>query len=202
MWNFSLFYFSSFFLFFFLVTPQNISANTLPIDLIDTTCKTCAKISIIFNYDFCLTSLQAVPMSHATNLLELAIVAMELALGNATATVSAIEKMTSGSWFDPFARECLTDCLEMYTDATSMIVDSIGDFLMEQYGNANILMSAVMDAATTCEEGFEEKEGEVTPLTKENYNLFELSDIALCIINLLTFTNIGLKYPKNVQTHK
>ncbi|KAM7525372.1 hypothetical protein LguiA_015274 [Lonicera macranthoides] len=188
MWNFSFF---SFFL-FFLVAPQNISTNTLPVHLINTTCKTCAKTSIIFNYDFCLTSLQAVPVSHVTNLPGLAIVAMELAFGNATATVSAIEKMKTGSWFDPFARECLTDCLEMYADAMSMIVDSIRDFLMEQYGNANTLMSAVMEAATTCEEGFEDKEGEVTPLTKENYNLFELSDIALCIINLLTFTKIGL----------
>lgn len=49
--------------------------------IIYTTCKQCAEKSSIFNYTFCVTSLQSVPLSHATNLQGLALVAMELGTG-------------------------------------------------------------------------------------------------------------------------
>ncbi|KAK6782994.1 hypothetical protein RDI58_020790 [Solanum bulbocastanum] len=39
-----------------------------------------------------------------------------------------------------------------------------------------------MDVTSTCDEEFTEKKGELTLLAKENYNLFQLSDISSCII--------------------
>ncbi|KAK3016758.1 hypothetical protein RJ639_006431 [Escallonia herrerae] len=185
MWKCS-FVSASCFLVFFLVTPTIPFIEALSVDPINTTCKQCASKSIIFDYSFCLTSLQTVPVSHVTDVPGLAIIAMELALGNATATISTIESMLSGGAFDPFARQCLLDCLELYSDAVSVLEQSAAAFLEGQFDTANLLMSAVMEAAVTCEVGFSEKEGEVTPLTEENYDLFELSDIALCIINLLS----------------
>ncbi|KAK2988095.1 hypothetical protein RJ640_023844 [Escallonia rubra] len=186
MWKCSFVSAASCFLFFFLVTPTIPSIEALCVDLINTTCKQCASKSIVFDYYFCLTSLQAVPVSHVTDVPGLAIIAMELALGNATATISTIENMFSGGAFDPFARQCLLDCLELYSDAVPMLEQAVAAFLEGQFDTANLFMSAVMEAAATCEVGFSEKEGEVTPLTGENYDLFELSDIALCIINLLS----------------
>lgn len=154
--------------------------------IIYTTCKQCAEKSSIFNYTFCVTSLQSVPLSHATNLQGLALVAMELALENATSTIMTIEKMLSSKAFDPFAMNCLTDCLQLYGDSISLLVSSITSFLLEQFDAANMLMTAVMEEVDTCDEGFTEKKGEVTPLVKENYYILEIRSIALCITKLLS----------------
>ncbi|XP_059643558.1 putative invertase inhibitor [Cornus florida] len=190
MWHCSLFSFSfsfCFLFFFLLIMNQNsLTIKAFSVDLINTTCKQCADKSTILNCDFCVSSLQAVPISHATNLQGLVIIAMGLANQNATNTVSSIDTMMGSEAFDPFAMGCLKDCSELYTNAVTTLKYSLKAFLLEDYATANVLVSGVMEAAVTCEEGFTEKEGEVTPLTKENYNLFELSDIALCIINLLS----------------
>ncbi|XP_057475963.1 putative invertase inhibitor [Actinidia eriantha] len=188
MWHSSFFTLSFYFFFFILIIPrENFSPVTgLSVDLVNTTCKQCADKSNVFNYDFCLTSLQPIPTSHVTNLKGLALIATELALENVTNTFWSIEKMLTSGQFDPYALGCLQDCFELYGDGVSMLVNSIRAFLHEQYDAANVLLSAVMETASTCEEGFKEKEGEVCPLAKENYNLFQLGDIALCIINLLS----------------
>lgn len=108
---------------------------------------------------------------------------MELALENATNTISTIQKMLSSKEFDPFAIDCLRDCLELYADAIAMLVDAFVAFLAEHFDIATVLMRTVMDATSTCDEEFTEKKGELTLLAKENYNLFQLSDISSCIIN-------------------
>lgn len=177
------------FFFFFIITPQETSSaikSVFSIDIIKQTCRTCADKSTIFSHDLCLTSLQSIPVSHATNIQGLALIAMELALENATNTISSIEKLLTSRTFDPFARACLEDCFKLYSHGVVTLIDATGAFLTGQYSTANVWLSAVMEGATTCEEGFPEKEGELSPLTKENYYLFQLCDIALCIIHLLS----------------
>ncbi|XP_021901856.1 putative invertase inhibitor [Carica papaya] len=182
------------FLFFLVISPEKsfvlaiVSVDTKEqnsVDIIKQTCTTCAAKSTIISYSFCLTSLQVIPVSHATNLQGLAGIAMELALKNATNTISSIVGLLSNASFDPFALACLGDCLELYSDGVVTLVDAIGALLTGQYSTANIWVSAVMEAATTCEEGLT-MEGNVSPLTIENYNFFQLCDIALCIINWLS----------------
>ncbi|KAJ4728771.1 Pectinesterase inhibitor [Melia azedarach] len=190
MLQFSFFSYSSFCIFFFflIVTPQvkPSIATAFSVDIINQTCKICAEESTFFSYSLCLASLQTIPVSHAANLQGLALIAMELALENATNTVSSIEKLLRSGGFDPFALACLKDCFKLYSDSVVTLIDATGAFLTGQYVSANVWLSAVMEATSTCEEGFTEKEGEVSPLTKENYNLFQLCDIALCIIHLLS----------------
>lgn len=183
--------------FFFLLIPtENFSTVTaMSADIINQTCRKCADESHIFSYDLCTTSLQTVPVSHVANLQGLALIAMELALNNASNTLLIIQNLlTSNESLDPFAVVCLKDCLQLYSDGIRTLVDAVGAFLGEQYDNANIWLSAVMQASDTCEEGFKEKEGEVlpSPLTNENYNLFQLCDIALCIGHLLTLDSTML----------
>ncbi|KAL7166939.1 hypothetical protein ACSBR2_037575 [Camellia fascicularis] len=188
MFHCSFFTISFCFLFFplLLIPNENYSpANALSVDLINTTCKQCADKSTLVNYNFCLTSLQPIPISHVVNLQGLALIAMELALENATDTISSIDEMLSSGQFDTFALECLKDCLELYGDSVPMLVNSIGAFLFEEYDAASLLLSAVMETTLMCEDGFGEK-GEVSLLTEENYSLMQLGDIALCIINLLS----------------
>lgn len=107
---------------------------------------------------------------------------MELALQNATNTILTIEKMLISKEFDPFAIDCLRDCLEIYAATITMLVDAFAAFLYEHFDIATVLMRTVMDATITCDEEFTQKKGELTPLAKENYNLFQLSDISMCII--------------------
>ncbi|XP_015867218.3 putative invertase inhibitor [Ziziphus jujuba] len=182
MWHISFFSILYFCLFFLIIPHQ----TAISIDIINQTCKKCSDESNIFSYEFCSVSLQAVPASHVTNLQGLALIAMELALDNATNTISIIKQLLTNETADPFALECLKDCLEVYSEAVTMLVDSIAGFLEEHYDTARVWLSAVMEVATTCADGFKEKEGVVYPLENENYSLFQLSDIALCITHLLS----------------
>ncbi|XP_059656706.1 putative invertase inhibitor [Cornus florida] len=181
--------FSFLFLFLLLLPNQNgSSTGALSADLINSTCRQCTERSTVLSYNFCSTSLQAIPISHFTNQQGLAIIAMELATQNATNTVSRIEEMLSSGAFDAFDIECLKDCLDLYVNAVAMLVNSIGAFISEEYSAATLLVRTAMEATEACEQGFAaKKEREATPLTEENYNLLELSDIALCILNLLSF---------------
>ncbi|XP_031279991.1 putative invertase inhibitor [Pistacia vera] len=184
MWHLSFF-----FLFFFILTSPNyktFTSTATSLDILDQTCRTCADRSIVFSYNVCLTSLQTIPVCHATNLQGLALIAMELALENATTSISTINKLLTSGTLDPFALACLEDCLKLYSSAVVTLIDATGAFLTGEYGIANVWLTAVMEASTTCEEGFSEREEMECPLKKENYNLFQLCDIALCIINLLS----------------
>ncbi|KAK8518483.1 hypothetical protein V6N12_017630 [Hibiscus sabdariffa] len=118
-----------------------------------------------------------------TNLQGLAIVAMELALQDATRTLSVVKGLlrneTSGR---PLA--CLRECDMLYSDGVVTLVDSVGAFLEGRYGDAGAWVTAVMEGTETCEEGFRDVD-EVSPLTERNYSVFQLCDVALCIMNLL-----------------
>ncbi|KAL3497685.1 hypothetical protein ACH5RR_040417 [Cinchona calisaya] len=155
-------------------------------NIINSTCKQCADISKIFDYKFCVTSLQAVPISHHADLEGLGMVAMELALENATRTITTIEKMIASKKYDPFVVGCLRDCLKLYANAVSKIVMAIGAFLSNHFGAANVFLSGVVEKTVTCEAGFRQKKGEANPLVKQNHNLFEICVIGLCIIDLVS----------------
>ncbi|XP_004508988.1 putative invertase inhibitor [Cicer arietinum] len=176
----------------FLITiSRGTTCSTLlktPRDLIDQTCEKCANQSTILSYNLCSTSLPTIPVSRATNLQGLALIAMELALENVTNTLATIEKLLDDETLDNYVVGCLTDCSELYNDAAWTIVNSVDVFLSGNYEVSRTWMSSVMEAASTCQQGFEEK-GEVSPLTEENYDLFQLCGIALCIIHMSSPAN-------------
>ena len=180
------------FLFFFFILLSNPIDGTYAlddystIDIVNRTCKKCAEKSKSFIYGFCQSSLQVIPASHVTNLQGIAVIAMELALENATPTVSGIKSLLGNGSFNPFTLACLERCLVLYSDALVTLVDGVANFLTGHYGTANVKIRAVMEAPTVCEDGFKKKRGVVSPLTKENLNFFHLSDIALCIIHWLS----------------
>ncbi|KAK4260284.1 hypothetical protein QN277_003424 [Acacia crassicarpa] len=173
-------------LFLLVTTISTISYAKPHHDLIDQTCKQCENQSLILDYGLCSSALDVIPVSHSANLQGLALVAMELALENATTTLSTIEKLLMNKDdedHDDSTAACLRDCLELYSEAAWRIMGSVRAFLSENYESTKTSMSSVMEAASTCQGGFAEK-GEVSPLTKENYNLFQLSGVSLCIIQM------------------
>ncbi|XP_007052414.2 PREDICTED: putative invertase inhibitor [Theobroma cacao] len=181
----SSFPFLDLFLFFFIFTSTFHAVTST--DLIRETCKKCAGRDPNLSYNFCVTSLQAAPKSHcADDLRDLGMVSIRLVRRNLTNTRSYVEELLKNKKLvDPFVRSCLHDCFNLYSDAIPSTKEAIKDYKSQHYDDANIDVSAVMDAATTCEDGFKEKEGVVSPLTKRNNNTFQLSAISISIVNML-----------------
>ncbi|RVX14552.1 putative invertase inhibitor [Vitis vinifera] len=124
-------------------------------------------------------------ISHAANFQGLAIVAMELAVENASNTVLKIANMMNSGTFDHHDMGCLEDCMETYSHSVTALLNSIGAFMAKHYGVANTWMLQVTKGTRRCELGFSRGRKEASPLKKENSNILRLSDIALCIIQFL-----------------
>ncbi|KAI3892046.1 hypothetical protein MKX03_030880 [Papaver bracteatum] len=153
-------------------------------DIVKETCEICAQKSPLLNYDFCVTSLGAVPESKtAAGFHGLGIISLELAQTNATDTILVIKEQLNYKDLDAYAFFGLSDCLDLYADAISTLAKSIEAIRSYNYVNLNIWVSSAMEASTTCEDGFREK-GRVSPLKKQNSNFFQLCDIALVISKL------------------
>jgi pectinesterase inhibitor-like protein len=138
-------------------------------NLILETCKTCAQKDPTLSYNFCVASLQAAPKSgRAANLRQLGNISIKLTKHNVTATRRHVKKLLKKKNLDPFVKGCLNDCFELYSDAIPSLKKALKDYKGKRYEYANIDMSAVMEYATNCEDGFNEKDGVVSPLTKRN----------------------------------
>ncbi|PIA32554.1 hypothetical protein AQUCO_04400030v1 [Aquilegia coerulea] len=158
-------------------------------DLINQTCKKVVEGDPNVNLDFCTSTLQAVPSSHTADLDELVLISMNLTKANATHTISYIQRLLKQK-MRPYTRSCLIDCLELYSDAMSSLNTAMNDCKLERYYEANIQLSATMDAPTTCEDGFKQKKSTKSPLRKRNRDMFQLGAIALSIINMLSKSRI------------
>ncbi|KAJ8755879.1 hypothetical protein K2173_024424 [Erythroxylum novogranatense] len=154
-------------------------------NIIKSTCKICAKKDPNFSYNFCVTSLQAAPGSRCADLRELGIISMKLINHNLTDTRLYMKELLKDKKIDPFTRARLDDCLELYSDAIPHLKQAMADYKSNRYDDANIQLSGVMEAPTTCEDGFQEQGGAVSPLTKMNNDTYRLSALALVITNML-----------------
>ncbi|XXG51011.1 hypothetical protein AAC387_Pa02g4882 [Persea americana] len=81
---------------------------------------------------------------------------MQLTMALVKKTGAQIKWLMESGRFDAYDRDCLDVCLELYTDAKSTLRDSPKSLEEKSYSDANEWMSAVMDFAVTCEDGFRE----------------------------------------------
>ncbi|OVA09275.1 Pectinesterase inhibitor domain [Macleaya cordata] len=155
------------------------------LDIIDETCRKAANSDPKLSYNFCVASLHQDPGSRTANLQELGVISMDLCEENATYMHSYMEKLLDPeedqTRVDPRARKYLKDCLYLYENAIPDVEDAIKAFEGKDYFTANIKMSAVMDASTTCEDGFKEEKDLVSPLAKEDSDFFQLTATALAV---------------------
>lgn len=168
--------------FFVLFNLRSISAN----DTLSRACELSAASDPNVRLDFCLQSLAAAPGSDTADLYELGALSIKLIAWNATSTRRYIERLLKNEKKspDPYVRPRLSDCEELYIDAIKAVGDAAFEYGRNRYEEVNVKLSSVMDAVTTCEDGFKEMEGRVSPLTKRNGDVFELTAIALSILNL------------------
>ncbi|KAA8515802.1 hypothetical protein F0562_018587 [Nyssa sinensis] len=154
-------------------------------NLIQDTCKICAQNDPNVKFDFCTTTLQAAPGSNCTSLHGLGMISIRLIRYNVTDTRCYIKQLLNDTKFDPYVKACLSDCFDLYSDAIPSVDQAMKYYDSKRYDDADIHISAVMDAATTCEDGFSEKEGAVSPLMKRDDDMFQLSALALSIMHML-----------------
>ncbi|XP_021750051.1 putative invertase inhibitor [Chenopodium quinoa] len=171
---------SPYILFFTLVLFFNaIKAS----NLINQTCKNSSKNDPNINYKFCVYALQSAPASHCANTTRLGLISITLIKHNVTDTRCSIKQLLQDKKVSKRYKGVLKDCLELYSDALSTLSEVVSDFRAQRFVDANVKVSSVMEASTTCEDGFEEVG--VSPLTQENNRIFQLSAVALSIMNIL-----------------
>ncbi|WVZ17351.1 hypothetical protein V8G54_010333 [Vigna mungo] len=187
--------FPSFSSFFFTLTIIFCSLHSLGFAnrLIQQTCKNCSKTDPNISYKFCVSSFESNHRSqHAENLEELGLISIKITRHNVTDTNAHInDLLEKNKSLDPFIKECLDDCLEVYSDTISTFREAIRDYKAKRYSDCNVKLSSIIDASTTCEDGFKQKNnGAISPLTKRNKDTFQLSAIALSIINMLINSDV------------
>ncbi|XP_016450878.1 putative invertase inhibitor [Nicotiana tabacum] len=166
---------------FFLIFHSSKGQSTL----IQNTCKTCSKDDPNIKFGFCTSSLQAAPASQCATLRGLGMISIRLIRYNVTDARCHIKILMKEKKLDPYIRRCLSDCFDLYSDAIPSIKLAMKSYNAKKYYDANIQISSIMDATTTCEDGFKEKDGVVSPLTKRNEITFQLSAVALSVMNLI-----------------
>ncbi|RVX00229.1 putative invertase inhibitor [Vitis vinifera] len=120
--------------------------SSLSCQLIHQTCTRIADNDPNVSYNLCVMSLESNPMSASASLEELGVIAVELALSNATYINWYISnKLLQEKGFDPYAEACLKDCHELYSDAIPELKDVLDDFKDKDYYKANIELSAAME---------------------------------------------------------
>ncbi|XP_038906889.1 putative invertase inhibitor [Benincasa hispida] len=176
------------FLFMFFSNFLIIKSSNNTLSLLYKTCKTISDQDPNISFNFCLTSLVPAATKHghgATTLRRLGLITIYLIRRNVSSTRHHIKNLRRNKEpGDPLVKSCLADCLELYSDAALTMKQARKDYKARRYDDASSMISSVMDDCSTCEDGFKE-EGVISPLTNRNHNAFELSAIALSIINML-----------------
>ncbi|CAA2961765.1 invertase inhibitor [Olea europaea subsp. europaea] len=163
----------------FLISTHPVNGQ----NLVNETCKKIARRDPNIEYNFCTTSLQAAPTSQCASLQRLGMISIKLVRHNVTDTRVYVKHLMKNGKLDPYSKLYLKDCYELFSDAISSVKRAMKYYNSKRYDDANMQKSGVMDAATTCEDGFSEREGLVSPLTKRNRNTFQLSAIVLSIMH-------------------
>ncbi|KAL2338832.1 hypothetical protein Fmac_013278 [Flemingia macrophylla] len=159
-------------------------------DLVTAACKH------TLHFQVCISSLRSVPgSSKASDLKVLAEIALNLSTAYAADTLSYIYKLQSSSSSSANGSNnirvsrCLSDCVEEYSEAIENLHDSKQALANGDCDQVDMLVSAAMSDAETCEDGFKDMQSEdsdsISPLTEHNLYFSELCSNALAITKLL-----------------
>ncbi|CAL9241550.1 unnamed protein product [Arabidopsis halleri] len=166
---------------FFLLLNGFATAQTL----IRNSCKKAAATSPKFKYNLCVTSLETNPQAKtAKDLAGLVMASTKNAVTKATSLKGTVDKILKGKNFNKMSEMPLRDCLQLYTDAIDSLNEASAGVKSRNYPTVKTVLSAAMDAPSTCETGFKERKAP-SPVTKENDNLYQMILIPLAFTNML-----------------
>lgn len=152
---------------------------------------TCMKISKAdpenIKYGFCVKTFGSDPRStKASSVDELVDISFNLTSSKSKSITSTINQvLLKDPKFDPFARSALETCSDLYSDGLDDLQTGLEALKGGDFPTAMSRVSAALDNGPDCEDTFKEKEGEVSPLTKENDEYFHLAVISLSLTVLL-----------------
>ncbi|MQM06163.1 hypothetical protein Taro_038988 [Colocasia esculenta] len=130
------------------------------------------------NRDTCIKILGSAPGASTADDRGLAVIAGNLGAAHAQATLPTINNLlrSAGS----ATKGPLQDCQELYGDAVDNLKSAADSAGRDRFDDANIHFSAGIDAATTCEDGFSER-NVASPLAAADSKLLLLSIVGVAI---------------------
>lgn len=154
-------------------------------DIIADACKKAAASSPNVNFDYCVKALGSYPKSPTADIRGLGLIALNLLESSVMRTGSSIQQLLKQKQ-DPYIRECLSGCSDLYSDAVDSTKDAVRAYQAERYLDVQNSVTTVSTNVDTCESQFTEKEGVTSPLTKQNGEATHLSSIGLAIVAIVT----------------
>ncbi|KAG9452548.1 hypothetical protein H6P81_005452 [Aristolochia fimbriata] len=140
-----------FLVFLSVQTPQVADAHG--ITYINKICQRAVRSNPNIKVDFCVTTLQAVPESHTTEVGGLLKITAGLALQNASRTTDFIKKLDSVACED-LTKEQLNTCLNAYNAAVSALQGTSQAYAANTY-DVEAKLGSVQDGAAQCEKAFQ-----------------------------------------------
>ncbi|KAE8702777.1 Mitochondrial acyl carrier protein 1 [Hibiscus syriacus] len=169
----------------FISTLSSYCLTPTASNLIRTTCKKITDGSPNLSYDFCVNSLQAAPNSHsAKDLRQLGDISFVLLRRNLTDSRSYIEQLLKHKKMETPMRIRVQGCVQIYSLAIFSAEEAFQHYNAKRYRDANTHVSAASTYVTTCEDGFSEIPGLVSPLTDINNVTSQLCDISNSIVTM------------------
>ncbi|KAJ0961763.1 hypothetical protein J5N97_029591 [Dioscorea zingiberensis] len=149
---------------------------------IEDTCKAAAAANPAINYDFCVSTLLRNPKSSSADTRGLASIAALTSVNQAYNVKSDINDLLTKSP-DPMSKSSLDQCLSVYTAMVTTLAQAVDAINGRQDDAAKGFLNTAIDGANNCEAAFG-KVGMASPLTKENRDSVELSNMALALLAL------------------
>ncbi|MCL7036811.1 hypothetical protein MKW94_001666 [Papaver nudicaule] len=151
-------------------------------EIVNNQCKNLSSSDPQVNYDFCVSSLEANPLSETSDIFGLAEISMELCLNNATYIQTYIDSILKDGKAEPGARVCLGNCIEFYSMAFREVQKAMEAFSGKDYVTALVRLGGAIASADTCQDGFTDAGVDFGPLRKQYDDFFQLDAISLGII--------------------
>ncbi|MCL7037488.1 hypothetical protein MKW94_023356 [Papaver nudicaule] len=148
-------------------------------------CKNVTRVDPTENYEFCVSALEANPLSKTSDIFGLGVISIELCSSNATYTHTYIDGILKDGKPEPErVRACLQDCIEFYSTALEEVQAAMKAFKGKDYETAGSQLYDALIDTDTCKIGFTEL-GVDFPLKKHDYDFFQLIGISLSIIKII-----------------
>ncbi|MCL7045864.1 hypothetical protein MKW94_004523 [Papaver nudicaule] len=153
-------------------------------DIVSNLCENVTRVYPTQNYEFCVSALEANPLSKTSDIFGLGVISLELCSNNATYIRTYIDGILKDGKPEPErARTCLQNCIGFYSTALEDVQAAIEAFKGKDYVTAyrQLVTGALIDA-DTCKRGFQDVGVDFSPLKKQNYDFSQLIGISLGII--------------------
>ncbi|KAI3869247.1 hypothetical protein MKX03_024000 [Papaver bracteatum] len=148
-------------------------------DIVRKFCKNESIIDPHLNYDFCVSSLDASPVSKTSDIFGLVCNINGVMFNNATYIHTYIEGILKDAKEEPRAKIYLENCMEFYSTAAERFQQAVESFNSKDYDTSLVRVSAAMTEADTCKIGFTESGVDFSLLKKQDYDFNQLTKISV-----------------------